>query len=310
MGTTDDLERWHEAGLIDADQVEAITAFDGDTSDRRTSVGRDVVAYLGGALIVAACIVIAAEVWPDLGWVAQASLSAVAAAVLTGVGVGFSRSDTASTRRVGHVALALATVAVGVTVGVVIDAIATDADVAVAAGFGAATAYSGWWYVRHRTWAQHFAVFASLVGFILALAFEPGGADRAELGGLVLIVVGLAWLGLATARRLPPRLEGEILGILGAGLGSFIIVAELNPETGIGLASLIVFVGMSGGLIALGVWLDRVAVIAGGVAGLLVYLPWLANEILGEGAGAPIALLTAGAGLVGLALILGRRTTG
>ena len=87
-------------------------------------------------------------------------------------------------------------------------------------------------------------------------------------------------------------------------------VAELNPETGIGLASLIVFVCLAGGLIALGVWLDRVAVIAGGVAGLLVYLPWLANEILGEGAGAPIALLTAGAGLVGLALILGRRTTG
>lgn len=61
------------------------------------------------------------------------------------------------------------------------------------------------------------------------------------------------------------------------------------------------------GLIAAGVYLDRVVLIVGGALGLLGYLPVLIDDIIPGEAGGPISLLAAGLILIGSAVLLTRR---
>ena len=64
------------------------------------------------------------------------------------------------------------------------------------------------------------------------------------------------------------------------------------------------------GLIVAGVYLDRIALIAGGALGLLGYLPVLIDDVVPGEAGGPISLLAAGLILIGSAVLLTRRQQG
>jgi uncharacterized membrane protein len=80
------VARWVEAGVIGAEQGEAILALEGEGREaggRRRAVVAEVLGYLGGVLAVVAGFVLGAESWVQLGrWGRVGVLAAVTGALL------------------------------------------------------------------------------------------------------------------------------------------------------------------------------------------------------------------------------------
>ncbi len=300
------LGSWVDHGLISAAQASEIMAFESDLPPAR-GFGRDLLGYLGAVLVLCAGFILVAEMWPDMQRGARVLVSAVAGSILLGAGAYLSRSPVPTSRRLGNAAMMLGTAPCGLAAGVAADALVSS-DVAVLIGFLVALGLSLASYVRIRSWAQLTALLVSSFGTALALGDAVTDGAAAWLSGVLAVVVGVAWLAAAARRVVGPRALAEVGGVGAMAIGSLIVVAELGPDTAGGRVAMGVWIASAVGVVARGVASNRVVLIIGGVLGLLLYLPWLITEVLGEGVGAPVALLVAGGLLIGAAIHLTRRS--
>jgi uncharacterized membrane protein len=300
------IDNWVTRGVISADQAAAIRQI--EAPERSHGPAREILAYLGAVLVVAAGFILVSEFWEDVGKPARILLSLSAGVLLAVAGIALTRSEGASTRRAGQAALLLGAAPIGYALGMIIDAVVEDEEISVTVGFAAALAYSAFFYARDRSFAQHVGIFISATGTAVALGMLVEGDAGSWIIGMLLVVLGVAWIGSSATNRLPPRVLGEIGGLIDVGIGSLIIVGSLGPDDGGGVGAMIAWIVVAIALVASGVRWDEVVLIIGGVIGLLVYIPWLATEVLGEGVGAPLALLIAGGLLIGTALYLTRRS--
>jgi hypothetical protein len=296
---------WVAAGLITDDQATSIEAFEAAKPTTMTAV-LEVLGYLGAVLVVVAGLIIIGDMWPDLDTSAKVLIASVAAVVLIAGGIVATGFERDALRRMGQVSLFLAAGPLGLAVGVAVDTNTSD-EVAVFLGFGAAFFYGIIMYVRDGSWAQHLGVFIAGVG-TSSSAVAAVNQDWTWEPGAAAFLFGVVWLGLSTAERLPPKLLGEIAGLVAMMFGSLALIAALDFDNDGALYTVLsALIVVSVGLVAIGTVRDRVALIVGGMAGLILYIPWLISSAFGETLGAPVVLLIVGGLLMGSAIYLTRR---
>lgn len=298
-------QEWVAAGLITVDQAQSIEAFEASRPTTAHAV-LEVLGYLGAVLVLLAGLIIVGDMWPDLERAAKVLIAAFAAVVLITGGIVATGYERDALRRMGQVSLFLAAGPLGLSVGVAMETGVPD-DVAVFLGFATAFVYSSLMYVRDRSWAQHLGVFVTGVG-TTSVAVAAAIQDWTWQPGAAAFLFGVVWLGISTGDRLPPKLLGEVAGLLAMGSGSIAIIAALDFDNdGALYAVLSALIVVSVALVAIGTIRDRVALIVGGMAGLIVYIPWLIGSAFGETLGAPVVLLIVGGLLIGSTIYLTRR---
>jgi hypothetical protein len=304
---TEHLDQWVREGFLSGDQATAIREYEDHPSPSRPTAVLEVLGYVGAVFVLVAGLLLVVELWTDMSRAAQAALAGSAAAVLIGSGVVIARTEHPRIRRVGAALLLLALVPTGVAVGLVADTW-FDEEAAALSGFLAAAILGLLLYVRDRhSVAQHAGFFVASMGTVLfAIVIIEDVAEWVP--GFALFLAGVGWLVLASFEIMMPRSVGEVLGAGAALFGSITMVSSLNFEES-GAATLVMALAIVVSLLAVGfgVAKDRILVVVGGMLGLIIYLPWLINETLGENVGAPIALLVAGTLLIGSAVYLTRR---
>jgi len=88
----DRLKNWQEAGLVTADQAEAISAYEGLAERRRVSP-REIFLYIGGLFVLMAGGFGLQILWGELRWLGRVVVIAVATLILWAVGEALRRRE-------------------------------------------------------------------------------------------------------------------------------------------------------------------------------------------------------------------------
>jgi len=294
------LERWREAGIITAGQAKQIR--DTETalrSPRRVPLIAEVVGYLGLAFVLSAAAALTSQLWDDLGLGTRITLLVAATVGLLLGGWSIRSSREAAFERLGSF---LWLAAVGGT-GFLADVVATDGldldtGFSLPTGIAMTALATGLWMVRRST-PQLVGVFGGIAFLVAGISDLLGGDDAF---GVLLWAVGIGSLILTRRTIMAPERAGYAL----AGLSIFVGAQWAALEDGfldvrgaglaLGLASAVALQGIS---IA---W--RSLVLLGfGSAGVLLFLPQIVDEYLGDTLGGTVALLVTGAALLGLTVI-------
>ena len=299
------VARWVEAGVIRRDQADAILAMEGGGAEppARRAVAVEILGYVGGVLALVAGIVLGAESWAQLGrWGRVAVLGAVVMALL-GAGWRLRAEDGRVLPRLASVLWFAAVAAwaglLAVLLGGRSDEALGDPSLPVAAGSLALAAVL--WALERRV-LQQVALMVTVVATVLA-AGDRLGWPWETVTGLGLLGVGAAWLALGRRRLLQPRRTAEALGAIAAVSGPEVLFAAGSE------AWLWVGLTVALGLLVAGSTLGRPVLLGIGAAALVLFLSEMAATWW-RSLGAPLALLLAGLGLVGAAVVLARLRSG
>jgi Predicted membrane protein (DUF2157) len=318
------LTRWMAEGLIDAGQLARIETTEAslgqrpsphtpavqashartarpetESVPRRTSLIVEALGYLGGALAIAAAFVVVPMLWPRIPTGAELAIAAIATAAFGLGGAVLRVGDDRALTRLRSVLWLLSTVGLAAFMGVLAAQIwDSGAPPTILVLGSTATVYSAvlWW--RTRATLQHLATFAGTAIVIGTAIYDVGPGLESWGPGLGVWVLAMLW-GTAVHRGyLVPRTAGYIA----AGL-AMLIGAQLTIAT---TAGPVLAVGTVAGLLAAGVWMRRVSIVALGAVAVIQILPQAANRYLPSSAAAPLAVFTVGLILVALALWLAR----
>jgi len=299
------VARWVEAGVIGAEQGEAILALEGESREaggRRRAVVAEVLGYLGGVLAVVAGFVLGAESWVQLGrWGRVGVLAAVTGALLA---AGWWLRGTegrvlprlASVLWLGAVAGFAGLLAV-LQEGRSDDALA-DPSLGVAAG---ALVLAAVLYALERRVLQQLALFLAVVAAMVAGGHRLGWSWE-TVEGYGFLVLGAAWLELGRRGLVGPRRTSEVLGSLALLSGPAVLDVE---AVGPGDWGLWLDLGLSVALIVAGSALARNVLLGIGAAGMVMFLGMVAGEYWSD-LGAPLAILLVGLALVAAAVLVAR----
>ncbi len=304
---TDHLDEWVMEGFLSSEQAIAIRTYEETPSGTRPTAVLEVLGYVGAVFVLVAGLLLVMDLWPDMSRAARIAMTASTAAVLTGAGLVISGSENRRVRRVGSTLLLLALVPTGVAVGLAADA-NVDEEAAALAGFAAATTLGLVLYVRDQaSIAQHAGLFLSSMGTVLfAMVIIDDVADWVP--GLMLFLAGVSWIVLASFEVVVPRPFGEAAGCIAALFGAVTVVGSLNFEHDTAAVFVMILaIVVSLVAVSFGVAKNRILLVVAGMVGLIIFLPWLINEALGENVGAPVALFVAGSLLIGTAAYLTKR---
>lgn len=295
MGTAEDLKRWLDAGLIDAEVATAIEVYESERSaGSRIGRGMEAVAYLGAVLILIAVAVLVAEFWDRLEPWGRFGLGAIVALVLFTLGLLFGRADERAIERAQMFAWFLAVPAVALTAQVAVGELmgADDRDTFLWVSLvSLAVAVVLWW--RRNSVLQLVAMgLASGTSVVALVSLSEGAPDWSY--GMSLAGLGVVWLLLTWGGILRPVRTGYVLAAIGVLAIAFPDASDL-PWPLVGL-------GASLGLMALSVRLDQAVLLGLGVSGLFVYIPITVFEVFGESLGVPVALLITGLVLLGVVI--------
>ncbi len=318
-GSRDDLEsrlhRWVSHGLITQEEADGIRAWEsahpaaeeeaaprsaGARQPRvRQSLVTEALGYLGAVLVAVAIALVLFQYWSEMSTALRVGLTALAAVLLLVGGAVVPDRLGAAGIRLQAVLWFAGTGIFASTLGLVADDVfewRTGEDVALFAAGTTALLAAGLW-ARHRHVLQHVAVFVALVGTAGAAAGRLAGGEGTAPGlaiwGLGLIWLSLAWTGVVQQRR-TAFLLGGIAALLGAQL-------TMAANWGFVLAT-----ATAAALVVAAIVVSDLVLLAVGAVGTLLILPeTVAHYFPGELA-APIALLVAGAALVGVALVTRR----
>jgi hypothetical protein len=150
-------------------------------------------------------------------------------------------------------------------------------------------------YSWRRSSPQQVALFVSSLIFGLSLMMRSFENVSGVLLGMLIVIVGAAWVAAASVGWITPRLTGEIAGAVASLVGSMVFF--LGLDTGV-VTALAVVVAVAVGTVTFGVARSRIVLTIVGIVALASYVPWLASEILGPSVGAPFMLVTAAMALV------------
>lgn len=297
------LERWVTAGLISDEQARSIEAYEqaqrAARPARRVSPAIEALAYVGGALLAVGAGMLVGQFWDQLGVGGRIGLLVAAAAVTGVVGAVVGEHDTVMWRLRGFL-WALSTAGVAAAAGLfaheVLD-LSGEPVALIAAGAGTVETACSWW-LRDRP-LQHLLTFVGLAvstGVAIAWAGGAGGVI-----GLALWLLGAAWAWLAWRERVPPAVIGFPLGAVLTLVACGIVGAQvewLAPLVGLATAATWVGAGAARG---------EAIVLAPGVVGVFVFLPWTLGYYFGDTFGAPAVAMASGAVLLAVVALLVRR---
>lgn len=267
----------------------------------------EVVAYLGGALVLAAGGLFVFQQWDDLGFAAQVSLLAVVAGVLAAAGGVASRVPADgpslraelhdSRRRLSGTLLTGAALAVAVLVGLVVDEMTDPAyseiywPAALGAVAGVLVAA-----VAYRFASTAVGVVGMMAGVITAVMNLVTGVDRNEGDaiGIALFLVGAGWLVLTELRWFDQITVARTLGVATALVGAQVPVMDGSHSwLGYLLTVLVAVVGIA-------IYLGKVAwpYLAGAVVAVTLVVPESVSDWTDGSLGAIGAVLVSGVTLL------------
>ena len=293
------LERWTDAGLVTEDQARAIKASEehGGRTSRAIPALAEVMAYVGGILVLSAGAFIASRVWSDLGAGSQLGLLALTTGTLWAGGWWMRGGRNPVRSRLVSVLWFLSAGGIGWLADVAATELWDLADgYALVIGL-ALSVYAGLLYFHRRTSMQQIAL-AGGVAFICAGISDIAGGN--DWFGPLLWAAGTAWIAGTRAGVLRPGRTGYALGALGAMAGSEAVAIEWFESTeGWGLALGVV---SAAALLFLSVSFGEMVLLGFGIVGLFIFLVQIIEEYL-DGLGGPVALLVAGIALLLVALL-------
>lgn len=301
------LATWVESGLISEEQARAILAAERSREippqgapDHEPSRVATALGYLGASVALVGGIVAASRRWSEMGTGFRLAVAGGATLLLLAAGWLARRRNHRAPRSLDGFLWFLAAGGAAFTAGLAGHELLDFETRTIFLAAGLATVAIGipLWRIRPGP-LQEIAVVAGLALFVEALLQHlPGPPD--ELHGLPSWGLGavwalLAWGGILAERRSSFALAGVAL-LLGAQILSFgWRDASLALGIGTGLALLAASVGL-GSMLPLGF----------GAAGVLLFLPQIVFEYLGDSLGAPLALLISGVALLGAAFLVTR----
>lgn len=305
MSDPHDLDRrstaWVAAGLISADQREAIRRFEdasiaADERPRRLSLAAEVAVYVGSVFALSGGAMAIGNAWSDLAFGGR--LAVALAVGVIGLGVGhwlFSVGEPGTDRVAGYVS-SLGVGGVSFVAGLVADeAGGRDSSwVACAVGAGMLVASAAVW----RNLDRPLQAASAALGFGIAISGLVGAVDgEMVIAGLVLIAVGCAAFAAAHADVLRPRLIVSVAAGALAYVGAYMlwdVSDRLAPAIAIVVALLVV---------AHGVRFEQLPLVVLGILGATVATTTLLAETFdGAVSAAVVALL----GLALVVVVVGR----
>ena len=303
------LERWVGAGLITAEQAAAILAAEralgadgieaGGDGGRAPSMAATALGYLGASVALVGGIVAAWREWSRMPTGTRLALASAATLVLLVAGFLARRRRHPALRSLDTFLWFLSAGGAAFTAGLFAhDMLDLETRAISLWAGGAAAAWGLLLWRLHRGPLQEIAVFSALAVFLEAvLAHLPGPPD---LHGLPLWGLGAVWAVLGGGRVLPGPATSIALGGTGLLLGAQILSFGWR---GGGLALGIV---TAVAMLAASVTLRSRALLGFGAAGVLLFLPQIVFEYLGDTLGAPLALLVTGIVLLAGAFLTAR----
>lgn len=301
------LQRWVDAETITLEQAAQIRAKEQTrppASPARSDGSPLVVealGYLGGVLVVIASALLTVRLWEQLSLALRLALPALAALLLIVGGLVAARrgGDAAGQLRAVLWALSVAAFAAFVALLVREGLRGESTEDVVTITGAAAAAYAGalWWAGRGPL--QQLALLVALAVTSISAAAH---LEAEAMQGMALWGLGLVWLGLARAGRLPPQRMAYVLGSVAALFG-----AQITMESGWGnVLALLTAVA----LVALAVVLRDLGLLALAAVGTLLILPRVVTYFFPGAVAAPLALLVCGVLLVGIAVETAHRQQG
>jgi hypothetical protein len=300
------LERWTEAGLIDADQASRIRAAEHAQKDeppeRRMPLVAEVVGYLGAIIAITAIGAVTHQSWKHVPPSAELIVAGVLAIGLLTGGAAVRAGGEPALARLRGVLWFLGTASAAGFVAVVTRRylhLSGDSVALCAEGAWLACAVPLWW--RARSALQQAAAFGGAIALV-ETCLERIDPNFGSFGfGLALWVLAGAWAIAVYLGYFTPRTMGVLLSSGGLQIGA--IVAMDGVDSVLGSVMAVVTVA---GLLAAGVVSRRVLLTGVGAAGALYVIPDVAHEYLPGSVAAPLATAVVGLVLVGIALWLAR----
>lgn len=315
----DQLQRWRDAGLIDADAATRIREFEGargaeplpppvpeaplaPAAAAARGAGSDrpgvleALIYLGISIVVLGLIVLVGSVWDDLdvaGRIAVLAVPAVLAIVLGRVLCSFREPGMI---RGGHVTWLAALVLIAGTVAVIADAADfSEDDSALVASIVTLVAAVAFW-LASQSHPQVVGVVASALFLTLTLGIRLDDNEGTAIG-LLAVAFGAAGIALAEARLFPPHATSSALSALLAAFGSVVLlfVGEWGELANVAIAAALIATSILRGMMVymlLGVALAFFAVLQ------------LIGEHVSDPTLASLALIVVGVALIGVVLAL------
>ncbi len=293
------LRRWESSGIITAAEVDNIRRHETATSPKpRIPLVAEALGYLGTALVLSAAIALAAQYWSELSVAVRIAALLVVTALLLLAGWSIRDSSEPAFRRLASF-LWLAAVA---GAGYLADVIATDA-LDIDTGFPipigiVMSLLAAVLWLQRKSAPQLIGLFAGIAFLIAGISDVLGGNDAF---GILLWVVGIIALVVARRGLISPERTAHALSSIGVLVGTQLAAVELFADTQgwalvLGLASALALQGLS-------VAWRSLVLLAFGSAGVLLFLPQIVDEYLGDAVGGTAALLVAGGALLTVALL-------
>jgi hypothetical protein len=297
------LRRWLAAGLISADQLGAIVAYEASdaTPRRRSTLGAEALGYVGAALAVGALALLLGELWSSLVLSGRLALVGLLTVLLATGGSLLRRAASASIQRLASVLFTGAVLGVGWLAFIVGGEVLTLSEPDLALFIGLTTgAVSLLLYLTRPRPLHQLTLLVTILLVTTALLTRPSLPPSQGWIGLTFWGLGVAWLLLGAGGWLVPRPLAEVLG------GIVALIAAQAGSFDDRLPMLLLGVATAGALVGLAIATDRIHDLAVGAVGLFVLVPQVVFELFGDAIGAPATLLVVGLLMVLLAVGLGR----
>ncbi len=309
----DDLRRWQEAGLLDADTAERIRSFEHAAASTappqpKTESTRpgavEALLYLGVAVLVVGAIALTGQQWGDLRSWSRVAVLAVPAVLSVLAGLALKRSGEPSLERAGSVVWMVSVALVAGTVAVANseydfgDSAGLDGEQTTTLLLALFTLFvaAAFWVVSPRH-PQVLALGGSTVFFAVAAGAWPDDFS-APLTGICMALLAAAGLVAAELGAFGPK---DSASLVSAGLlatGSY--VGGFDAPTWTQLIVLVV----GGALVYLSVTRDSLAYMVIGVGAIFVGLITFIFRHFASDIGAPLALMLSGAIVIGGVLLM------
>jgi hypothetical protein len=220
------IDMWLQSGIITAEQadlmrtsVPAQQAPGALLPEQRSSLVIEAVGYLGGAILLAGCMLVASQIWDDLATATRVSVVGLASLLL--VSVGFVVPAGTIGGRLRAVLWAAGTGAfagfLGLLTAEALDL--GDLDVRLYTSIGTAILAAGLFALRRTLVQQVVLMVATAVFAAMVVDRLPAPTEATGLG---VFATGLVWAALAWGGLLRPARFGMVLGSAMAIFGAML----------------------------------------------------------------------------------------
>lgn len=300
------LTRWVADGLLDTEQASRIEAAETTRTAKPGALGGraplvvEALGYLGGAMAIIAGFIAVAQLWPDIPPGAQAAFAAAGTVLLGIVGTAMRTGGDPAFARLRSVLWLMSAACLAACTAVLaarVWHVSGTSTVLLAAAV--ATGYAVVLWRRTEAPLQHLALFAGAAVTIGAGIARVADDGRMWGPGLGVWILSVLWGAAAHRGHLRPRTAGYLAAAAGVLVG-----AQLTMDVAAGHLLAIATVVA---LLASGVALQKVWLLAIGAIGVIQVVPQTATRYLPDSLAAPLAILAVGIVLLGAALWLAKQ---